>query len=254
MRVLLLGANGYLGPHVVSELETDHDLVVTDVVDIDTPHESHRVDVGKIDQVRAAAIGCDIIVNCSVSRRDRKGAFDVNTLGTYNALTVATELGNRRFINTGPRFTMAGPSYLTWDFGIPEHIPPHPGTLLYALSKSVGYEICRIFARQHDVHVLSLVFSSFIDPAPPPGWRGTMNPFAVTYADAARAVRCALHADTARLPSRFEAFFVTVDLPQDQCRAGKARRLLGWEPQDDLRGWFSQPQSRPIRSVASDAQ
>ena len=52
MRILLLGGNGYLGPHVVRELERDHELVVTDLVPVDTPHESRVVDISDWDQVR----------------------------------------------------------------------------------------------------------------------------------------------------------------------------------------------------------
>jgi nucleoside-diphosphate-sugar epimerase len=238
MRVLLLGGNGFLGPHVVRELERDHQLVITDVAPIDTPHESRVVDIADWEQVRAVAEGTDVIVNCSVLRPDRKLAFDVNTRGTWNAVRAAAELGHERFVNTGPRFTIVGSSYLDYDFGIREEIPPHPGTGLYALTKSLGQEICRVFSEQHPIHVLTLLFSSFVEPEPPKPPPVGMNPFAVTFADAARAVRCALEADLTRLPSRCEAFFMTVDLPQDQMRCGKARRLLGWEPQHRLDGYF----------------
>jgi nucleoside-diphosphate-sugar epimerase len=242
MRVLLLGGNGLLGPHVVRELAADHDLLVTDVVPVDPPpgagHRTFQVDAGDIDQVRRAAEGCDVIVNCAVQRTDRVAAFRVNTLGTINGLTVAAELGHERFVNTGPRFTIAGPAYLDTDFGLREEIPPHPGTDLYPITKALGFEACRLFAEAHDLHVLTLIVSGFIEPQPPAGWQGDVNPFVVTYADAARAVRGALHADTAVLPSRHEAFWIAVDMPHEQVLTGKARRLLGWEPRDDLSAWW----------------
>ena len=236
-RVLILGGNGLLGPHVVRELERDHQLVVTDIAPIETTHESMVVDIAAWDQVRAAAAGCDAIVNCSVLRPDRTLAFDVNTRGTWNAVRAAVELGHARFINTGPRFTIVGPSYLDYDFDLREEIPPHPGTGLYALTKSLGQEVCRVFAAQHPIHVLTLLFSSFVEPEPANPAAG-MNPFALTFPDAARAVRCALEVDLARLPSRCEAFFMSVDLPQDQVRCGKAKKLLGWEPQHQLERYF----------------
>jgi nucleoside-diphosphate-sugar epimerase len=238
MRVLILGGNGFLGPHVVRELERDHELLVTDMGPVDTKHPTQSVDIADWDQVRRAAQNTDAIVNCSVQRQDRRGAFSVNTQGTLNALRAAVEQGHQRFINTGPRFTVVGPSYLEYDFGIREEVPPHPGTGLYALSKSLGQELCRVYAQRHPIHVLTLLFSSFVDPAPAHSPVEGMNPFAVTFADAARGVRCALEVDPECLPSRCEIFFMSVDLPQDQVRHGKARRLLGWQPQHSLGDYY----------------
>ena len=166
-RILLLGGNGYLGPPVVRELERDCDLRVTDVVPVSGPHGTIQVDAGDYRQVRAAAEGTDAIINCPVSRRDRRGAFDVNTRGTWNALRAAVEAGHRRFVNTGPRFTLAGRRYL--DLGLRHRRGDStrtPGTGLYALSKSLGQEICRLFSEQHPIHVLTLIFSQVLRAAP----------------------------------------------------------------------------------------
>ena len=46
MNVLILGANGMLGPHVVPALEARHRLRLSDINDLDTPHEYLKVDVG----------------------------------------------------------------------------------------------------------------------------------------------------------------------------------------------------------------
>ena len=59
MKVLILGGNGYLGPHVVKALEPYYTLRVTDINDIETKHESMHIDVGSLDQVMRAAEGMD---------------------------------------------------------------------------------------------------------------------------------------------------------------------------------------------------
>jgi hypothetical protein len=71
------------------------------------------------------------------------------------------------------------------------------------------------------------------------GRRGhDLIPFSVTFPDAARAIRCALETDLALLPTRNEAFFVTTDLPHGKYSNAKARRLLGFEPQDKLEAYY----------------
>ena len=58
-----------------------------------------------------AAEGMDTIINLSVLRPHRRVAFDVNARGTYNACAAAVHHGIRRVINTGPHFTITGPTY-----------------------------------------------------------------------------------------------------------------------------------------------
>ena len=42
-------------------------------------------------------------------------------------------------------------------------IPPQSGTLLYAPTKSLGHEVCRVFTEHHDIHVLNFLFYNFRD-------------------------------------------------------------------------------------------
>lgn len=240
MKVLLLGGHGRLGPHVVRALEDRYALRITDVVPVDTPHESRQVDIADLDQLRDAAKGTDVIVNCSVQRRDRRLAFNVNTLGTCNAIRTAVELGHERFINTGPHFTVTGPQYTLYDFDMPESVPPHSGTNLYAITKYAGQELCRLYAEHYPIYVLALLYVNFRPPVPQRDGQG-VGPFSVTYADGGRAVRAALEVRTGTLPSRNEVFFITDDLPHGRYSNAKARRLLGFEPQDSLERYWRRP-------------
>ena len=89
MKVLILGSNGYMGPHLVKVLENFHQLRITDIIPIESEHQTAIVDVANLDQVMEAAEGMDAIINCSVLRPDRKLAFDVSTLGAYNTMPVS---------------------------------------------------------------------------------------------------------------------------------------------------------------------
>jgi hypothetical protein len=240
MKVLLLGANGYMGPHVVKAIAPYHHLRITDILpppaEIKEQYKNHEfltVDITSADQVLRAAEGMDAIINLSVVRRDRVLAFQVNALGCWHMMRAAEKHGIRRVINTGPHFTIAGPTYESFDFAISPDVPPHPGTGLYPLSKSLGQEICRLFTEHHEIHVLEYLFYILRDPSelrPASGGR----PFMISWADAAEAFRLGLDIELEKLPSRCEVFFLFDDLPQDAFRNDKAKRILGFQPKDDV--------------------
>lgn len=248
MNVLLIGANGYMGPHVVDVLGPHHHLRITDVKppppEIREKHSGHEfleLDVTDADHVRKQAAGMDAIINFAVVRRDPVLAFHVNTLGCYHVIEAAVEHGIRRVINTGPHFTVAGPSYEHFDFAIGPDVPPHPGTGLYPITKSLGQEICRVFTEKHDVHVIELLFYILRDTDQlKPGVGGI--PFIVSWSDAAEAFRLALDIELDKLPSRCEVFFIHGDLPQEKFSDEKARRILGFHPQRDVAVLWRRPE------------
>lgn len=232
MKVLILGGAARLAPHVIRALEGEHTLRVTDVLPVETVHEYRRVDIADPEDVHRAAEGMDAIVNCTVVREDGQAAFDVNARGCYNMLRAAVAHGIPRVLNTGPHFTIAGRSYVAFDYEISPDVPPHPSTYLYAISKALGQEICKVFTESHDVHVLCFLFYDFQDHDAPTV--GLNHPFAISWRDAAEAIRLGLSVDLATLPSRCEVFNVFADLPHQRFSNEKNKRLLGFTPQDRL--------------------
>jgi hypothetical protein len=235
MKVLILGGAGMLGPYVVPALHEKYDLLVTDIkpLAIDFRGEFRQVDVANAEQVMDAAAGMDAIVNLSVLRQDRQLAFDVSTLGCYNMMAAAVKHGIRRVINTGPHFTIAGPSYELFDFDLHADIPPQPGTNLYALTKSLGQEICRVFTEAHDIYVQTYLFYNFRDPADLQR-QHEVRPFAVSWQNAAQVFPLGLEIGFEKLPSRCEIFNVFTDMPHSQFRNDKAKAILGFEPWPDI--------------------
>lgn len=236
MNVLILGGAGMLGPYVARALTPDYRLRITDVQppEEELPGEFRLLDASDLDGVVAAAEGMDAIVNLSVLRHHRKIAWDVNTRGCYNTMQAAVTHGIRRVINTGPHFTVAGPNITEcFDFGIGPDIPPQPGTNLYAISKSMGLEICRIFSQQYDISVQTYLFYNFKDPAAiEPGER--YAPFTISWENAAEVFPLGLAIDLDALPSRCEVFNVFADMPHGKFSNEKAKRILGFRPRADV--------------------
>ncbi len=246
MKVLILGANGYLGPHVVKALEEEHELLITDIKPPSSPpasptrHEFRRVDITKLDQVARAAEGRDAILNLAVLRSHRKIAFDVNTLGCYNVMLAAVKYGIRRVINTGPHFTVAGPAYEAFDFALHPSAPPQSGTNLYAHSKSLGQEVCRVFTEHHDIWVQDYLFYNFRFAAQLKRGAGGV-PFIVSWADAGEVFRLGVKVPPDRLPSKCEVFFILGDMPHGKFLNDKAKEVLGFQPKDDLSTLWRRP-------------
>ena len=234
MNVLILGGNGILGPHVVKALEAHHTLRITDVKALEkTKHEFRSVDMSSIAEVMDAAEGMDAIINCSVLREHRKIAFDVNARGCYNMMRAAVQHDIKRVINTGPHFTIAGPSYENYDFMINEQIPPHAGTGLYALTKSLGQETCKVFAENHELYVVCLLFYGLKHHEHADFYPGReLTPLVVSLREAADACRLAREIELTVLPSKNEIFYIFTDLPHGKFSNEKAKEILGFLPKD----------------------
>jgi len=231
MKVLILGAAGPVAAAAITALEPYHTLTLTDVKPIESRHPTRIVDITDFKQIRAAAEGHDAIVNFTVNRYDPVGAFHVNLMGAYHVMQAAVACGIRRVVHTGP-FLIYGETYMD-DFDIPDDCPPRPGTGLYSLTKYLGQETCRIFAEAHHLEVPCLLFCGFLDPTE--AIKGIYT-FTVSWRDSGEAVRCAV--EVPGLPRPFEVFHILSDLPHRKYSNEKAKRLLGWQPQDDFeQGW-----------------
>jgi len=245
MKILILGANGMLGPYVVKALEDKHTLRLTDIDETsEMTHEYRQVDVSDLNAVNEVAYDMDVIVNLSVLRHDRKLAFDVNARGCYNVMNAAVLNGIERVINTGPHFTIAGPTFEEFDFAINPEIPSQSGTGLYAHTKSLGQEICRVFSENHDIYVLTLLFYNFREPDVPKALPDISHfvPFSVTWTDAGNAFASAVEVDKEILPSRCEIFNVFADLPHGQFTNDKTREILDWQPTNNLDKYWRRSQ------------
>ena len=192
-RVLLLGAKGFLGPHLMGALEEATDgqgrpafeIIATDVArenagsePEDTAAWRERVlagydnasrevqplDVTDPAQVAAAARSADVIVNCAVTRFDPTLCWRVNTYGTYNAVRCAAIQGHRRFLNTGPMFGIISPAAEDFDDAITEDSPCSPGLSLYAITKACGHVCTQVFAANTPgLKVLKVIFNGFFN-------------------------------------------------------------------------------------------
>ncbi len=196
---------------------------------LDGPHEFRQVDMRVTEQVIDACEGMDAIINCSVLRQRLHDAFQVNTVGAYNVALGAITHGIRRIVQTGP-FQQMDPGFgsYTWDYDIPVDSPARPLDYLYHHTKYLGQEILRVFAEYHDLEVAVMLFWRLVTP----GTLGQIPPFACSWVDSGRALRRAVEVPS--LPSCYEEFNVSAEMPHRKHRHDKIRTMLGFTARDDL--------------------
>jgi nucleoside-diphosphate-sugar epimerase len=195
------------------------------------PHEEIALDVADYASVRRAMEGMDAVINCTVVRPDPVQAFRVNTLGAWNVMRVAADLGIRRVVHTGPILTLAPyPIGMEADRDI-HAFTDRPGANLYFISKYLGKEIVRIYAEAFGMAVPSLHFDLFTPLDPEVALRRS-SPCTISWDDAGRAVLAAARIEA--MPKPFVAVNVLAPNPHDRFDPFDAQRLLDWEPRDQI--------------------
>ena len=245
MKVVFFGAGGPVAQAGVRATQNLHSVRLADL-DVDLLKDSApalervKCDLGNPGEVLEAAAGMDAIVNCAVNRLHPKGAFDVNVRGALNVMRAAQAHGITKVVHTGPQLIHMGHTGdYSFDWDVPDDVPPRPGTNLYPMTKYLAQEICRIFAEEHGIQVITLLFSGLTGengPAYKARHLRGYYPYTVSWDDAGEAIRCALEAGP--LPRPHEAIDILTDAPPGFFRMTKAKELLGWEPKDRLdSGW-----------------
>ena len=255
MKTLILGGCGMLGPWVVKALKKRHEILLTDINDPGDEYdgEFRKLSVDDMDGVVVAAEGMDAIINLSVLRPHRQIAFDVNTRGNFNMMVAAKTHGIKRVINTGPHFQLVGEQYEDWDFELNPDMPPAFGTRLYAHSKGLGQEICRVFSDTYGIYVITMLYYNMrhtwnwgmghgAEHATP---HNDMTPFTTAWTDCGTAILAALEVPLSKLPSRCETFFTFPETPHHKFNSEKTRRILGWQPRYTLETLWNKPPMQP---------
>ncbi len=248
-KVVIFGAGGPMGASTALAMQHGFELRLCDLRGIEEirstqkgqktgrpitphllpPHEHRIVDMCNADQVVAACADMDAIINCSVLRPRLHEAFNVNAAGAFNVARGAVQHGIRRVVQTGP-FQQMDPGYgsYVWDYDVPVEAPARPLAYLYHHTKYLGQEALRVFAEHHDLEVAVMLFWRLVIP----GERHQIPPFAISWEDSGRALRRAVEAPA--LPSSYEEFNVSADMPHRRFRHSKLRDVLGFEARDKL--------------------
>lgn len=159
-RVLVTGASGYIGQHLVRQL-SELGQMVRGFARHPAPRPMSEVewfqgDVTNPNQVRQALQDCDAIVHLAclplnLSQDDPVAAFEINGVGTLNVLQIAAERANVDIVYTSTA-QVYGPGHslpLAEDHLVNPNSP-------YAAGKLWGEIACQTYARRYGVPVTIL--------------------------------------------------------------------------------------------------
>lgn len=252
MRLLVIGGNGLVGSMVVPRLAESHEVRVLDLAAPATPLpavEYHEGDLHDVPLVARLASEVDSLVFMAMGPVKDWGSpesahqhFDVAVTGLYLVLMGAHQAGVAHVVFTssmsvyryplqGDDFPKDGDRVTDADqlFTYPdESVPPDAGDF-YGLAKRLGEEVCRNATVEWgmDAVCLRLCF-----PTPDDQWprQGTVMQriIATSARDIAAAIEAALH----YRGKGFEPFAISGDGAERTMSLAKARRELGWHPQD----------------------
>ena len=228
-QIVVTGGSGKAGRAVVRDLvEHGFDVVNVDVVPSsqqDAPFL--RADLTDLGEAIEALRGADVVIHLAAIPAPRirtvERTFEINILSTYNVFSAAAQLGLGRVVWASSETVLGlpfgrrharnllDPAAAPGHHPEPDYVPideehplrPHSS---YSLSKVLGEEMARQFARWSHIPFIGLRFSAIREPAEyasfPETWKdlhlGEWNVWGYVDArDVAQACRLALTADIA---------------------------------------------------------
>ena len=256
-RVLVTGASGRIGRHLVDALAGDYEVTVLDLAPPvqDVPFvEGNVLD---LDTVRASMAGQDAVIHLAAIDigvpAEPEAYFGTNVMGTWNTVQAAREAGIGKVV-LASSISATGIGEMRPDFP-PEYLPVDEAHAMnpkhaYGVSKLVVEDIARSFALHGDVSITCLrpvaviVDSNLrrtVDRAADPHHRWLAS--YVTGEDTGRAFAAALEYD-----APFDALFIAADdsaspVPTLERLAG----VYGAAPPVHDPEWFERdPRASPI--------
>ncbi len=249
MKVLVLGAGGWVGRAVIARLSETHTVRAFDRgqegwdawLDIDgewTGGEIVHGDISDPAVVDAAVEGMDAVVHAAVyfPEEDEKGvtAFKINVLGCWNVLDAARRHGIRRVVHIGSCQTEHPRDiFFTADVR-------RPDAGLYGTTKRLQEEMCRIFSEDGGLRIIvfrsdyvvdtRLGLGRYREKLGPESGHPTRNGWVCRH-DLAEACRLAVE----NVQIDFDIFHIVGTPEADaSCNVARSREVLGLTYQGNL--------------------
>ena len=249
MKILVTGASSRLAQAVVAELGQEHSLRLMEGVPVTPPEKAESVQGSLLnpDDAWRAVRGMEAVIHTGEPPPDLpegglardQALLDLATRGTHNLFKAAVEAGVRRLLYAG---ALAVFSPYPDDVYISELWKPLPTPEMGEMSRYLGEQVCREFARDYTVTATSLRLGKLTLEEEVAGQ--TPDLMWLDLRDAAQAFRCALGRDNGRDVSwtrRWAVCHVGADIPNPKYLTSQALTNMGYKPAHNFRAnWTKQ--------------
>jgi nucleoside-diphosphate-sugar epimerase len=237
MRLLVIGGCGFVGSFVVPVLARTHDVVVLDLTSSKDPVSGvdyHTGDLHDVDLVASLSSEVDSLVFMAMGPEPEWGSpetarqhFDVAVSGLFLAVTGAVRAGVRHVVYTSSMSVYRYPNSEIFPF--PDESVPPDAADFYGLAKRLGEEVCRTATVEHGIDAVCLRLSF---PVPDDQWPKHGRPRERAISTSGRDTAAAIEAALRRRGHGFDVYAISGDATGKMMSLDKARRELGWAPQD----------------------
>ena len=234
MNILITGAAGELAQALASHLSENHQIRLTDIVDVATDFEFVRCELNHDEATNKLVRGMDSIIhlaelppNYSDDSLDSDNlTIDFLTRCTYNLLWAAVEENVKKAVY-GSTLTLF--DKYDDDLTVNENWRPLPSTDPYVLGKHLGEFTCKEFARTGQLQITCLRYGEIVRVEDVK--RQPYDPAWIEIRDLVHAFECALGENQAGLNREWSVFHIEADAPDaDYPPARRARGTIGYSP------------------------
>jgi len=242
-RVLITGAAGNVGAELPGLLEGEFSLRLTDLKPIETDFEFEQADLADLTSARRICRGMDAVVHLAGAtwERDFESVIvPANFVGVRNVFEAARCEGVKRVIFASS-FHVIGFHHVDGKENVTEEAPYRPD-LMYSVSKVFGETLGRLYADRGDLSVICLRIGYYHPFARPQQiYDKPRRGLLLSGRDFAQLVKLCLRAPDLK----YEIFNAVSDSPRPWVSNEKAKRMLGYEPQDSP-GTIYGPDAVPV--------
>jgi nucleoside-diphosphate-sugar epimerase len=187
-----------------------------------------------VEQVASLASDVDSLVFMAMGPSNDWGSpetarqhFDVAVSGLFLTLTGAVQAGVRHVVYTSSMSVYGYPDAEIFTF--PDESVPPDAADFYGLAKRLGEEVCRTATVTHGIDVVCL---RLCFPVPDDEWPKNERPRQRAISTSGRDTASAVDAALRRRGHGFDVYAISGDGTGKMMSLDKARRDLGWAPQD----------------------